>query len=503
MLDPSDVLHLRTADFPGENEAADIAELSRHVVLWSDRRCAYWHRLANKGMLSLGARQAFMHWIAPLERRLRDELLMVVWRHSLQGEILPSPAFSTGHAMTMPLVRWITTPKSPEERSQRREMFRQAGGIVVLCLALLPSARVPGQEAIRLLARLCGQSSRKSKRQIARVLAQTLSLPCWAIRRAMYLEWCAETSPADDVLEALQRLSRQLPAAAWPGDTSSLNYVLRCLKAVNGMLCFGLFDCETWSADQPLPARVRRWVLRELRVCHGGDWGAFAEALEAQEPRYQPLVWMPPDLAHQWWHVYWDQPDDMERISAPWRAASPEWWLQRLPLWWAKVTARNDAHLGLCWRPMFVGRRQHGQRLVHCLHTVSSVRQLLNRHGLLHLMPWIGPSLIARAQWLLFEDLNGKGPRSLALLHATTRRGELLVEQIVHVVLLEGKDAPMQECAQSMQLLWKQWEDCHWGVLARVENEEVLKEDEEMCLAVESTRVRAWLKVVSMGRTSR
>ncbi len=268
------------------------------------------------------------------------------------------------------------------------------------------------------------------------------------------------------------------------------------MKAVNGMLCFGLFDCETWPSDQPLPVRVQRWLLRELRVCHGGDWGRFAEALEAQEPRYQVLVWMLPDLAHQWWHVYWDQPDDMERISAPWRVASPEWWFQRLPQWWAKITARNDAHRGLRWRPMFIGGRPYGRRRVHCLHTVSSVRRLLNRHGLLHLMPWTGPSLIARAQWLLFEDDTSKKPRSLALLHATTRRGVLLVEQIVHVSL-EGKEAPMPDCSQSLQLVWKQWEDCHWGVLARVENEEVLKEDEEMCTAIEKTRVRLWISAAN------
>lgn len=494
MLDACGVMHLMTDVQRSRYCVADIADLSRHLVLWSERRCAYWHRLVNKGVLPLAVRQAFMQWIAPLERRLRDELILALWRQSLQGEILPSPAFGTGHAMTLPLVRWMTAPKALEVRLRRRDMFRQARGIVVLCLALVPSVTVPGQEALRLLSRLCERAKRKSKRQIAKVLAPTFGLPSWAIRRVMGLEWCAETGPAEVVLEALQRLSRQLPAAAWPRDVLSMEHALRCLKAMNGMLCFGLFDCEAWPADQPIPARIRRWMLRELRVNHGGDWERFAEALEAQEPRYQPLVWMLPDLAHQWWHVYWDEPDDMERISAPWRTASPEWWLRRLPQWWAKVTARNDAHLGLGWRPMFVGRRQHGQRLVHCMHSVTSVRRLLARKGFLHLVPWIGPSLIARAQWLLFEDAQDKLPRSLALLHATTRQGELLVELIAHVSL-EGKDAPPLDCARSLQLLWKQWEECHWGVLARVENEELLKEDEEMCTAVERTRIRLWHSV--------
>lgn len=499
-LDAFDVLHLRSDEYAWKDEIVDIADLSRHILSWSDRRLAYWYRLANKCVPSQGGRQAFMQWIAPLERRLRDELIMVVWRQSLQGEILPSPAFSTGHAMTMPSVRWITTPRSPQARSLRREMFRQAGGLVALCLALLRSARVRGQQALRLLSRLCGRTGRTSRRQIARVLAPTLGLPSWVVRRVMHLEWNAETGPADDLLEALQRLSLQLPAAAWPRDTSSLNSVLRCLRVVNGMLCFGLFDCETWPADQPLPRLVRSWLLRELRVCHGGNWGAFAEALEAEEPRYQPLVWMLPDLAYQWWHVYWDDPDDMERISAPWRTASPEWWLQRLPLWWAKITARNDAHLGLRWRPMFVGRRQHGQRRVNCMHTVSSVRRLLDREGLLYLTPWLGPSLIARAQWLLFEDANGESPRSMALLHATTRRCKLVVELITHVSL-EGRDVPTTDCTQSLQLLWKQWEDRHWGVLARVEDEEILKEDEELCTAIERTKVRLWRRIADQGNT--
>lgn len=497
-IDELDVLHLPFHGCGQRHELADLPDLSRRLIVWSDDRAAYWYRLVNSGCMPLRDRQRFMQWIAPLERRLRDALILTLWRQSLQGEILLSPSFATGHPMTLPLVRWVLAPRKQEGRQRRRQMVRRARGVIALLLALLPTSRSGREVGLRVIARLFRRPKCPTKRQIATALTPVLKLPAWTIRRAMAFDWSDDPGNADVALDDLQRLSRHLPPEAWPRDLHSLCHARRCLKAMNGMLCFGLFDCETWPANQRIPGRVRSWMLRELRVCHGGDWGRFAEALEAKEPRYQTLVWMLPDLSQQWWHVHWDEPDAMERISAPWRTASPEWWLQRLPQWWATVTARNDALLGLRWRPMFVGRRQHGHREAHCMHTLRRVRRLLDRHGCQHLMPWLGPSLVARAQWVLFDDVLSKQPRSMALLHATTRGGELLVELIAHVSL-DGTDTPSLECDQSLQLLWRQWEQSHWGVLSRVESEAVLKEDEEMCLIVERTRIKAWSSIASIG----
>lgn len=497
-VDACDVLHHAELCRAPKAGLVDLADLSARLAAWSGLRLAWWHRQVQQAQVPLHDRQSVMQWIAPLERRLRDELILMIWRHSLQGEILPSPAFATGHAWTMPIVRWVLAPRSPARRLQRRAAVAQCRSLIGLLLALAPVNRLAAQAGLRSLARLCRTQRRPRRRAIAKALAPCLEMPAWAVRRVMALEAPPGALEAEATLADLRRLSHQVPARAWPHGLASLQQALRCLRALDGMLCFGLVDCEAWPEDQALPPRPLKWLLRELRVGHGGDWARLACALEGQTPRYQLFQPVLRGLADSFCHRHEDEPDVMERISAPWRHASPAWWLERLQQWRNKVQGLPAGRRGLHWRPLFPGLRPFGRRLVGCLDSARQVQQCLARHGLEPLLTWLGQSLMARVQWLVLMDARDRQAMSLAVLHATTRRGHLQVTMVAHL-RLPGEALPAVDCVESLRQLQSTWEAAGWGVLARVEHEQVLTEDEELCSAIEATRIRVWRAMASIG----
>lgn len=497
-LDECDALFGCGEREPHKPMLMDLADMSSRLAAWSGIRVAYWHQLAQRSQASLRDRQAFIQWIAPVERRLRDEVILQIWRQSLQGEILPSPVFATGHAMTLPLVRWVLAPRQEALRLQRRAVIGRAHAVIGLLLGQMTSCRAEVFGALKCLARLFREGRQPSSRAIAKALAPRLHLPPWAVRRVMQFEITGDETDAGTSLTDLQRLSHQLPARAWPRDQPSLRSALRCLRAMDGLLCFGLVDCVVWPEDLPLPPKVLSWMLRELRVCHHGDWLRFARALEAEVPRYQVLHQMLAHLSNCFQNLHQEEPDAMERVSAPWRGSSPEWWLERLPRWWAKITATPPTSRGLSWKPLHVGALQCGNRMVRCVDSARAVCSLLEHHQQQHLCEWLGPSLVGRVQWLLFFVPGARQPCSLAVLHATTRRGMLTVELIAQVPL-SGTDDLSLDCRGAMLQLWTQRDAQGWGVLERVEREEVLAEDEELFLTVERTRMRAWRSISSIA----
>lgn len=500
-LDATDALFGWDDKHPRKPKLMDLADLSSRLATWSGIRLAYWYQLAQRTQASLRERQGFIQWISPLERRLRDDLILHVWRQSLQGDILPSPAFATGHEMTLPLVRWVLAPRQEAFRLQRRAVIGRAHAAIGLLLGQMTARRPEVFGALKCLARLFRGTQQPSSRAIAQVLAPRLGMPAWAVRRIMQFEITHGKADAETPLVDLQRLSHQLPARAWPRDQASLHSAVRCLRAMDGMLCFGLVDCTAWPEDTPLPPKVLRWMLRELRVCHHGDWSRFARALEVETPRYQLLQHMLARLSNSFQDVHQDDPDAMERISEPWRRSSPAWWLDRLPRWWSKTTARSPRSRGLAWQPLHADSRQFGARTVYCVHSANGVDSLLEQYGQQHLRAWMGLSLVGRVQWLLFSEPGARRPSSLAVLHATTRHGELLVELIAHVPLVGG-DEPALPCRDALLQLWAQREADGWGALARVEHEEVLAEDEELFLTTERTRMRVWRSLSSIAGAS-
>lgn len=210
-LDECDVLFGCGERDPHKPMLMNLADLSSRLAAWSGIRVAYWHQLAQRSQASLRDRQAFIQWIAPVERRLRDEVILQIWRQALQGEILPSPVFATGHAMTLPLVRWVLAPRQEALRLQRRAVIGRARAVIGLLLGQMTNSRSEVFGALRCLARLFRDGRQPSSRAIAKALAPRLYLPPWAVRRIMQFEVTGDETDAGTSLTDLQRLSRKRP----------------------------------------------------------------------------------------------------------------------------------------------------------------------------------------------------------------------------------------------------------------------------------------------------
>ncbi|MFO1228270.1 hypothetical protein [Roseateles sp.] len=461
-----------------------------------------WHRQADTWHLPSSARQAFAQWIVPLEWRLRDAVITAMWQGALQGQLLRGSTFATGHPLTAPTMRWILAPTQLEARLRRRELALRLGGVLPLAMGALWSSATPRHALARTLNRLCSTLQPVSRRRIARQLAAVLDLPPWTLRRLMAMELADQRQDPGRTLADLKRLAHHCPAAAWPHDANTLREVIRCLRALDELLCFGLNDGSPWPTHAPLPPRARAWLWRELRCRFRGDWSALARALEGDDPRYQSLHWILPQLADAWHqdHDAREAYDAMERNSAGWRQASPDWWLRALPRWWAAITRRRDQAAPAAaqdWPPLFEGPRQYRERHVTCLRSVREVETWLDRLDQPALRRWLGPSRVSRVQWLLFKASPLGAACSLAVLHADWRDANLQVDVISHHAF-DGNPAPSRACTAALYDLADEWRPRRWGLLARVENEAILQEDEELFLAICAARTRVWKRVASM-----
>ncbi|HEY0955199.1 MAG TPA: hypothetical protein VGE36_10605, partial [Roseateles sp.] len=359
-----------------------------------------------------------------------------------------------------------------------------------------------GQAPLRRLAELADPARpRPSLRRIAQALAPCLALPAWVLRRIAHLPWHQLQPPGDSTLATLGRLAVQLPPAAWPRQPHDLDAASRCLGSLDLLCSFGDGTLAAAPAPRALPTAVRRWLLGELRRRYAGDWLALADALTHDEPRYQLLTWVLPRLHDHWQADLASSSEQGEKLSSTWREASPCWWLDRLLQWQSRQHRPHrppGRRARLRWSPLFAAPQRHGDCLLRCVASVREVQALLQDFALTSLRRWIGPSLVSRVQWLHLQPVGAAGPGSLAVLLAELQRGTLRVRVVCHWGPLRSE--PPAACHEALREMLTYWQEEGWGVLSRIEAEEVLSEDPELRNAITTARVKSWTRLAAGGR---